>query len=151
MDVGLYVMRHGEQMPTQNQPVHRSMNLTAAENEELWACRVRVMGDLVRHTMPSARWLTMASLPWLKPKLPSLPPVVATMIQRGLCWLCSVTLTPLKPGEMVEVLGWVRNGPIWLVNIQRWTKHDKDYYLSRLPRYGAGTEVWLDANLILTS
>ena len=106
------------------------MNLSGAENKELWAGGARVMGDLVRHTMSTATWITRVNVPWLKSKLPPLPPVTPTMIQRGLNWRCSVTITPLKPGDMVAVLGWARNRPIWLVNFQRWTKHENETQLT---------------------
>ena len=48
MEAGLYVMRHGEQMPLQDEPVHRILQLTNNESKELWSRGVRVMGDLVR-------------------------------------------------------------------------------------------------------
>ena len=140
METGLYVMRHGEPTLMQDEPVHR-----------LWERGVRVMGDLVGHTQSAATWCIPTSMPWLKPKLLLTPPPVSSMIQRGLCWRCSVKISPLSPLEFAEIFGWVRNGPILLVNVQRSTKQDKTFFLPRLPLYGAGTDVWLDADLILKS
>ena len=92
--------------------VGRVMQLTGAEAKDVLARGVRVMSDLVRHTVSSAIWKILENLLWLRPKLPPSPPAIATIIQRGLSWRCSVTVAPLKPDDMVEVLGWVRNGPI---------------------------------------
>ena len=47
MEAGLYVMRHGEPMPMQDEPVHRFLQLNGSESKELWSRGVRVMGDLV--------------------------------------------------------------------------------------------------------
>ena len=42
MYAGLYVMRHGEPMPSQDKPVHRSLQLTGTESKELWPRGVTV-------------------------------------------------------------------------------------------------------------
>ena len=50
MEAGLFVMRHGEKMPWQDEPVHRFLQLASAESKSLWSCCVRVMDDVVGNT-----------------------------------------------------------------------------------------------------
>ena len=143
MEAGLFVMRHGEALPSQDEPVHRSLQLTTSESKALLSRGVQVMRDLVKHAMAAANWYVPQAFPWLKAKLLRPPPAEAATIQRGLSWRCTVTLA--------EIFGWVRNGPIWLINVQRWTRHNKSHYPPRLPIFAAGSDVWLDADLILKS
>ena len=77
MDAGLFVMRHGEALPSQDKPGHRSLQLTMSESKALWSRGVRIMGDLVRHTMAAANWETPQAFPWLKAKLLLPPPAEA--------------------------------------------------------------------------
>ena len=99
----------------------------------------------------AATWHIPPAMTWLKHTLLSSPPADASMIKRGLGWRCTVKVPLFNPGEIAEILGWIRNGPMWLVNVQRWTKRDKVSFLPRLPLYGAGTDIKLDADLILKS
>ena len=47
-------MRHGEPMPMQDESVHIFFQLTCSKSKELRLRCVRIMGDLVRHTMAAA-------------------------------------------------------------------------------------------------
>ena len=111
MGAGLYIMRHGEPMPLQDEPVHRFLQLTGSESKALESRGVRAKGDLVGHTQSAATWRIFPALPGLKPNLRLKPPVFSAMIQRGLCWRCPVKVFPFNPKEFADIPGWVRNGP----------------------------------------
>ena len=140
----LSILRYGDALPVQDQPIGRVIELDDTQNCMLWARGVRVLGDLVRTTAAGSNWSVPTSVNkanWLKKLLPKVVPTGVATIQRGMCWRLSAALDGFKAGDVIEVLGWRNILDVWEINVQRWT--GKRNFKPQLKFYGAGTVSWV--------